>query len=564
MEVLFKKTYEYKQIAFYKDHTLLVDVMSNNDDYNLFGDEMPMIKSHNHYTEKHPHFKYSHTTNSEEDLIKNYGNQLASISIHRLTLVVEKNEDKISLKLFLFDKNRQAGRVYFKKSSRLNFITYKFATNDLYYGNVTNGFKKRKRVSSVKRNYFGGKPFETIIALFHNHYSFYKKNEKLVENGFDIVTDAIKVFVSQIPNYVTNPDLNFDEEMFENYLKLRNIKYPNNFKLFMGKVPLPSKRLLKKFGNKFVDCYMFNNKMSGDKIRKVLHESENINDYFYKQVVNFFGDKFIKHQPYESLKLIMNYKNGYGEFGDSNTFTENDKKNAFNVFIKVIESENDNSLRTFFDHVNFYNRLKIFEEVKWKSKDIRTFREEHVDWSDRISHYTKGTYHRIYNQRFIEDVEKPIMNTNLIDYYPVVLTESKEYNQESLLQNNCVKTYVNKAASFIISVREGGAESDERATIEYLIEKNSEKVRLRRIQSLGRFNRILDTKWDLILSELDNRINNLVEKEMFDLPKVVVEINNHRIESDTKFNDNSKYLSWTSNYLSGINPNFFDEVDFLP
>ncbi len=464
------------------------------------------------------------------------------------------------MKLFTFSKQRIHGKSYFKKSSSLWFITYKFKTNELYSGKLINGFKKRKYSSRVRKNYFAQKPFEVIRMLFHNHYSMYKKNFNLDDNiDKDITTNAINLFLKEIPNLTLNDDLTYDELMFKNYLDLKGVKYPNNFKLYMSKIPLPTKRILKKTNNKLVDSFMLNKGLNGDKIKRVLHSTkEFINEEFYKQAENLFGEKFLRHQSEEDLRSIFEFKSGYQIPGDITTFSDVEKKNAFSIFKKSVKDYS--GLQTFIDHINFYLKLKQFEEIKWKSNDMKSFHNEHMDWTERYSHYTRGRYTRHYFKPFMDKVQQSIDSVNYGVYYPVVLTTSLEYIRESSLQSNCVKTYVNKASSLIISLREGDVDSEERATIEYQIHKVGNDVKMSRVQSLGRFNQALDFKWYGVLEELDNRINSALKDVGFELPKVVVEFGGQSVESETKFiknysNDKS-YLNWVSTFLNDVLPEY--------
>jgi hypothetical protein len=160
----------------------------------------------------------------------------------------------------------------------------------------------------------------------------------------------------------------------------------------------------------------------------------------------------------------------------------------------------------------------------------------------------------------MDKVQQSIDSVNYGVYYPVVLTTSLEYIRESSLQSNCVKTYVNKASSLIISLREGDVDSEERATIEYQIHKVGNDVKMSRVQSLGRFNQALDFKWYGVLEELDNRINSALKDVGFELPKVVVEFGGQSVESETKFIKNSfndkSYLNWVSTFLNDVLPEY--------
>lgn len=553
MEVYFKKKYEKFNTVYHKDYNDIKykkvevnDSLTTEDDIFNF---VNVVTGQETGTEKHPYFSFLKTSNTEETFVKEFGNPMCSVNIDRLTLVVEGDETKVSIKLFQYSKHRPVGKPYFKKVSHVKFLTYKFDRNDLFYGNIVNGHKKKKFHSSVRRNYFGSNPICSFENAFNGCFSAYKKDYD--ESSKEIITNALKIFISRIPNFVSNLDNhNFDELFYYNFLKFRGIKVPNNYLVFRNTVPLPSKRILKKNGNKLLDSYMFNKGFKGDKIKKALHEVKLINDFFYKEVEKFFGEKFLKHQNINSIIKIFEFKSGYQIPGDIETLSDNEKKNAFKILELMLS--NTNNIQTFIDHINFYIMLKEYEEIKWRSFDSLSFRKEHEEWTDRYSHYTKGYYTRFYDNDFVDGVQRHISNTNSVDYYPVVLLDSTQYNSESGRQNNCVKTYIDKASSLIISLREGSPESDERATIEYLISKTDDVFKLKRIQSLGRFNNRLDTKWDMVLEELDNRVNNLAKKS-FKLPKVKVDFKNQSIESESVFVNNSsswKTIDWVSPILN--------------
>jgi hypothetical protein len=560
MEVFFKRKYEKFNTVYHKDHNnlpVLVNEKTNEGEIDIWSGDLNVVTGRISGTAKHPMFDYLKSSNTEENFVKEFGNPMCTVHLERVTLVVEGDDTKVSIKLFQYMKHRDVGKPYFRKQSQVKFITYKFDKNDLFFGQITNGFKKKKYSSSVRRNFFASNPFASIEVAFHNVFSPYKKDSE--DSAKEILSQALNVFVSKIPNIDVMSGYNWDEIFYLNFLKNRNIKVPNNCLVFRHTIPLPSKRVLKKTGGKLLDSYMLNKGFNGDKLRKVLHEVSFINDQFYKQVENFFGEKFLKHQSTESLKNIFEFKSGYQMPGDIETLTDLEKKNAFKVFEGMIKSTQN--IQTFIDHVNFYVMLKPLEDIKWKSYDSMTFRREHEDWTDRYSHYTKGSYTRYYDEDFIKGVEQPIYNVNSIEYHPVVLLNSHQYNSESSRQHNCVKTYIDKASSLIVSFRENDIDSDERATIEYMIMKSGEKgFKLKRVQTLGRFNKSLDAKWDLVIEELDNRINSLVEKS-FKLPKVKVDFKNQSIISESCFTSGNEWrtVEWVSPFLkNGLRPNYYN------
>ena len=151
-------------------------------------------------------------------------------------------------------------------------------------------------------------------------------------------------------------------------------------------------------------------------------------------------------------------------------------------------------------------------DLKWTATDVEgpAFRNEHLDWTDKLSFYKLGNYERIYPIYTYEVLEKPILN-----YYPVVLNSSVNYNEETSVQSNCVKSYIGKPSSIIISIRKGSRDSNERATIEYQLSKVGNKIEYRRIQSLGKYNGKLPETWLYYILKLDSRMSDYINHKDF-------------------------------------------------
>jgi hypothetical protein len=196
----------------------------------------------------------------------------------------------------------------------------------------------------------------------------------------------------------------------------------------------------------------------------------------------------------------------------------------------------------------------MFEPFIWKSTDYESFQKEHLELTEKISQYTSGDYYRIYSDKFINFLEKEI-NFNGDIYYPVVLTNSSEYNEESFIQSNCVKTYIGRPASIIISLRKDSKDSKERASIEFLPMKNIfDEIKFKRVQTLGRFNKQLDGYWNSPIKILDDRF---LELKNFDLPELIVKFKGNEIKSKSEFND-SGFLKWVNESVRHINHNGLD------
>ena len=208
-------------------------------------------------------------------------------------------------------------------------------------------------------------------------------------------------------------------------------------------------------------------------------------------------------------------------------------------------------LSGFHDHLTFYTQLKDYgEPIKWmSSNDAEFFHKEHLDWVDKLDHYRRGIYKRMYPNYMYDMFKDPIKISDDI-YHIVLLNDTTSYNEESQTQSNCVKGYIGRAESIIFSIRKDTKDSKERATIEYVIRKNNEDIKVSRIQSLGRFNGMLDDSWNSILTYLDNKINSIPTHKNFETVKIEKECKN-----GVKFFSNSDWsekgiLFWTYNKIT--------------
>jgi hypothetical protein len=269
--------------------------------------------------------------------------------------------------------------------------------------------------------------------------------------------------------------------------------------------------------------------------------------------VEMFGYDWLNQE--DSLILsCLNFKNGITVPPDEfYSYVSNEElKRVFKLFKQVVVNQILDSY-TFYDHIRLYTELKSFGEtdLKWMSSDDSQskFREEHLDWSDKLEHYRNGTYTRIYPEYSYELIQTPItVDSNV--YYPVLLDDSQNYNKESAQQSNCVKTYIGKCSSIIVSIRKGDIDSDERATIEYLITKHSGNLNIERVQSLGRFNNKLEEEWNDILFKLDEVMLYYVKDERFDTVQIKKKCKNGvELNSTSDWNANGR-LFWTQNKIN--------------
>ncbi len=522
-----EKLYDFSLSSY---HTMLYKDYCEVDEDILLGehdsDTPPIIASFNKFSLIRKEFDYDKTLLGEEPYVENYNNLFAHLMFKRLSLYVEKNEDKVSIKFFLYYKGRQAGKKYFKKDTICHFLTYNFKQNCLYNGHIKNYHLKRKKKSQLGKNLWYNKPIQSFIQTWVNHTRGMKLNDfdKIEKSGKEI-NEAIVLFLQNIPDVnPENHDYSYDNILYKRYLDGIGVKVPNNWMYFNRIFPQITKKIFKKYNYKFVDAFMGLNDFTGDKIKRVLHSVESTDGVeSLKFALDFFGKDFILSQPdvfikeiLESTSFFMDWQVFINHHRISLVdFTKTEVKYCFEILKLVVRGEIN--LHSFTDHIAYKIRLKNFEPVMWRAKNYDTFAEEHYIWSEKIGSMKSAEYRRLYDEKFKEYIETPIF-----DYYPVLLTESKEYNMESFLQSNCVRTYTDKPASIIISLRKGGIHSKTRATIEYKIENDFDKIKFNRVQSLGRYNEKLDESWTKVLIELDTKMFYTLENDIFKLPEVEI------------------------------------------
>jgi hypothetical protein len=79
-------------------------------------------------------FTYESSDSSEECFTKNYGNPLCEIVKVSKMVLVEKYEDKVSLKIFSNHRIRSVGKVWFKVVKNMSYVTVNLKTGDVYNG----------------------------------------------------------------------------------------------------------------------------------------------------------------------------------------------------------------------------------------------------------------------------------------------------------------------------------------------------------------------------------------------------------------------------------------------
>jgi hypothetical protein len=513
-------------------------------------------------------FKADYDT--EEKFVEHYGNPFAQLYLNRVIVSVTKENDKVSFKVFNYYKSRRVAGKWFKLRTNCKFITFNYKTNALYTGSLDNYHLKRKCRKRVSRVLFNNDPINQMRRHLRDSFNTIVDKDKV--DIPTIVNQVISTFVNAIPGTEKYPELLSEQKIYRRYLDAQGIKYPNNWFELVEAYPQPKKKDLVKCDYKYVDALMRVHNLKGDKIKKSLHNvSKFVDAKHLNNACEFFGEKFILNQSDEVINLLLsawdvsllsqNFFNNY-------SLSKSEKLNFFEIYKLYYKKLID--YHTVNDHIRFYNFLQNVEPVKWKSKTHDEFSQEHYDWSEKYNHYTNGDFNRIYNPTFVDKVNEVIL-TKDGPYFPEVLITSKRYNNESFFQNNCVKTYIKRVGSVLISLRRGEGETEERASIEIevtpLVFPDEMYFNLRRVQTLGKRNNRLDNSWDDVLSKLDERIEYIVRERLFDTLQIGGEFGGRKVFSDYVIKDYSRdgyeknvtgiskgvYLAWENDSIMKLN-----------
>ena len=522
---------------------------------------------------------------TEEKFVEHYGNPLAQLYLNRVIICVTKENDKVSFKIFDYSKTRRVAGKWFKLRTKCQFITFNYKTNALYTGSLQNYHLKTKCRKKIRRVLFNCDPINNMRRhLRESLNSIVDKQEVDIPT---IINQVISTFVNAIPGTELYADLLPEQRIYKRYLDAQGTKVPNNWFELMNVYPQPKKKDLVKCGYKYIDALMRVHNLKGDKVKRVLHNVKSFdNAENFINACDMFGEKLILNQSDEFVQLLLEQNQTlYHKNLGKGLLTKKEFSNFFEIY-KLFQKGliNYNVIQ---DHFRFYRLLSDVEPVRWTSRTHDEFVQEHYDWSEKYNHYTNGEFNRIYNQKFIDKINEVIL-TKGGPYFPEVLLTSKRYNNESLFQSNCVKTYIKRVGSILISLRRGEGETEERASIEIditpIVWPDEMYFMLRRVQTLGKRNERLDNSWDDVLIKLDDRINFIVDERMFTILQIDGEFGGRKVFSDYKIGEYSRdnygtfpnitkgvQLEWENNSIMKLNSynytvvpvhNWIDDVGF--
>lgn len=510
----------------------------------------------------------------EETFEKNFANPLFSVMVKRVMIVVEKYDNKVSIKLFEKTKRRLRGNVYFTQENVLNYFTVNLKTGDYYIGTLSDYKKKKKTTGrNFRKNptyYNALENFKVLIRGTLNT-SIFMEPLHLGSSIHSVPELAIRHLLEQVDVKETNGiNLhNVKDKILLFYLQKKNIKYPNNYEKFFwanlswGYTTSIRLKELRKYDNNLITAIMAISKLSGKKIRKALHECDKIkaNIPLLKSIISFLGYETLS-KDYDFILAIINYPKeppfNFLNYDEEINNTEITKSDMAKIYFLLRESiiHNEIDMYSICDHILFYKQLKRYGEtdIKWKATDAASFRVEHLNWVEKLEYYRIGSYTRIYPEYLINKLNSSFTVKD-DTYFPVLLKTTNEFVEESSSQSNCVKTYIGRPSVIIVSLRKNNTDTTDRATIEYILKKKDEKITISRVQYLGRYNSSLNDNWKYPMEKLDEIMQEYVSSDFFDTVKIQKELKNGKIlHSDSEW-DGDK-LVWS---LRQISDNYYYE-----
>jgi len=547
--VLFKKQTTNYTTSIYKPFCSIVVEKPKNDDEDAFWVDTVPVKQTN-IQGKEGFFEFDKECKDEDAYLENYGNPLACLNMTRNTYVIEQKEKNISIKHYYYHRYRNVNKKYFLVRKTIKYLTFNFNKKMFYAGEISS---KRKKVTKKVQKFDVKNLKDSTNGLFYTFsYTLGEKCDEVINNFYDVICDKLNLSIDK--------SLPLDAKHFLIYLKIKKIKYPDTFVNFINLHFKVTE--IKKHKNNLVNYVMDFLNVKGNNARKILNTQLNIDTRIFTNFYHLLGvDYFNKIKNTQIFSLGSNGTyNTYWvkEIFDTQDITNSEKSNIVSIIEKCTYWE---QLQTILEHIEFKNKLaKHGEIVKIKAKNLDDFNDEHEEWSKLVASYKTGIIERYYGEKQNE-IEKTIICDKDM-FFPVLLKGTTDYESESTLQRNCVRTYVEKPDCLIISLRKNNPFSEERLTIEYQFRRNE----ISNVQTRARFNQMAGEEWNRSISILNDTVKKLYKDKVIQLPKMTKTYRNGRkVETRAIFPDEEKmiYLTpkWDNDTVYSNNMNYlFDDL----
>jgi len=491
-------------------------------------------------------FKKQHNNLTDEEWRKLCFSPLVNTQLRRVTIVVEKvveegTTKKVRVSNYTMIKGRKCGAKYFWKQRNIVHVTFDLINNNVYKTTTTQ--IGRKRTTNVLKNPF--KYWRTEHCNLLNIESALNLNEKQPTSNLNKFTtnpeywDTRNKIQSGLNSCFRElvKELSTDDKLFNISLtqkesvldiastwfcKVRGIKNPDRW-LYYFKNNYPGIKPLRKRDNNLIQTILREEGIYSKFAVKLFNTYKDISVMSYNLMKEALGIQLIQELNPELLR--EKYNLGWQLNLD---LSLPEKRNFVGILNSLLNAdiglERDISMiisDILSDHLGRLKpRLKREDiKVKLKAKTYEEFVQEHREWTDLVDEINKSTIiTHIYKKDFLNHIQQPITIDNKT-MTPVVLRDTYEYRDESHVQSNCVKTYIEHQDTCIISLRD---ENDKRITNEFVPMGKSKKMV--NVQSRGRFNgKVLGTDLQSFIELLNLKMKKACKEGIYKKNQVIKE-----------------------------------------
>jgi hypothetical protein len=523
-DTLFKGVDEKFELLSYED----CNVVDGNGGELVKKTSVPYV--HKKHSKRTKHVEVRHFTPKtevmalgEKEWLEKSVQVLNSALVRRTTVVLEKNEDKVKLSMFNFRKRRQVGHRYFAKGSKDIHITFNLKTKNFY---ITNShFAHRRRTTSVTKNDFSKiinqihsltftNPFGPLVHPETQRGTTTPPNVNALKALIGLV-EELELDITVLPNSVNSPGDLLGTIIMEWFIKVWKIKTPNDYTYYLLK-HYPGIKKLRKYNMSLIHTILGERGLKGKFYNKLLNLEPEINVTDLHLLQRTLGDDGVKRisvhilassKTFEDTKftqpehLITNV--GYWD-----KLSKYEKNNIINIYNTCKDPTRiQGFIDLLLDHFKIKNKLQGYGVIKnIKSKTLDKFNDEHSEWSNLLHGCERTTQvNYLYPDNFLTHIEKPIeLDGNI--YFVKVLKDDSDYFKEGQIQNHCVRTYLDRYTSIIISVRKNHESGMERMTCEFRKEwyaRGGEEYNTPTLsQARMKYNNIPQGDWEVIMKLL--------------------------------------------------------------
>ena len=248
----------------------------------------------------------------EKTWLKKSVDMLNTAIVNRVTIVLEKNEDKTKLSIFNFSKSRQVGHRYFAKRSDDLHITFNHKTKNFFITKST--FFKRCRNTHTTKNDFikirtilNGMAAEDLLlknTWYEGHMQRQPNNTKDILELHDFISKMEHTLEEElnVKLNLTSFGEGLGRGIMEWFIKTWKIKVPNNYHYYLL-VHYPGIRQLRKFKMNLGRAILHNKNLHGKYYIRLINQHGEYNLSDLCKMKNLLGERYSKLVSKNFLKI---------------------------------------------------------------------------------------------------------------------------------------------------------------------------------------------------------------------------------------------------------------------